>query len=105
MYKLSFGLPAVLLIGVVAYVVYHFALKERFDVSHVLKKVEVQGREQVKVVSKKGSPRSMYMYSAIPRNSSYDVRGEVIGAVEQDLKNVGAFSNSQLENNQTNYRA
>jgi hypothetical protein len=48
-------------------------------------------------------PRYMYMYNGIPRNSSYDTRGEPL-SIKNDPKKTGVYYNSPLDDNETNQR-
>jgi hypothetical protein len=48
-------------------------------------------------------PRYMYMYNGIPRNSSYDTRGEPI-SIKNDPSKTGVYYNSPLDDNETNQR-
>jgi UPF0716 family protein affecting phage T7 exclusion len=49
------------------------------------------------------SIRYMYMYNPIPRNSSYDVRGDPF-KIKKDNEKIGVFYNSSLEDNHRNLR-
>ena len=45
----------------------------------------------------------MYMYNGIPRNSSYDTRGEPI-SIKKDTTKTGVYYESSLDDNETNQR-